>query len=270
MNFGMKARSVALAAAVALGGSAIATQASAATVVFGNITGTWSAATPGGAVSYSGNGSSNAKAKWGTPENWWDPKKSGYTFAANSPVNAVLGGVGDYGPFTIGTFTHNNWPITGSSITSIKLTIATQIIIDNVDQGVHTFEYLFNHWETDNNVPGNNGACANGQKENASINKNGCADRVKVNYLSSSSNFDVGGFIYTLDFAGFQDGGDPVTEFWTKEKKDNSAKFLANIKMVGPLSSPVPEPATWAMMIIGFGAVGTMVRSSRRRATFAA
>lgn len=27
----------------------------------------------------------------------------------------------------------------------------------------------------------------------------------------------------------------------------------------------VPEPATWAMMIIGFGAVGSMVRTSRRR-----
>jgi hypothetical protein len=33
-----------------------------------------------------------------------------------------------------------------------------------------------------------------------------------------------------------------------------------------PLSvSAVPEPATWAMMIIGFGAAGSMVRSARRR-----
>ncbi len=29
--------------------------------------------------------------------------------------------------------------------------------------------------------------------------------------------------------------------------------------------SAVPEPATWAMMIVGFGAVGSMVRASRRR-----
>ena len=29
--------------------------------------------------------------------------------------------------------------------------------------------------------------------------------------------------------------------------------------------SAVPEPATWAMMIIGFGAAGSMVRRSRRR-----
>ncbi|MES3029084.1 MAG: PEPxxWA-CTERM sorting domain-containing protein [Pseudomonadota bacterium] len=36
------------------------------------------------------------------------------------------------------------------------------------------------------------------------------------------------------------------------------------------LSSAVPEPATWAMMIIGFGAVGSMVRASRRRNAFSA
>ena len=267
MNFNLKARTVALAASVALCGAAMASQAQAATVVFNNITGTWSNATPGGAVSYSGNGTSNASAKWGTPAEWWNPKKSGYNFSATSPVNAALGGPGDYGPFTIGTFTHNNWPITGTSLSSIKLTIATEILIDGLSQGVHTFEYLFNHWETDNDVPGYNGTCANGQKENATVNKNGCADRVKVNYLDSSSTFNIGGYVYTLDFAGFQDNGVPVTEFWTKEKKDNSAQFLANIKLVG---SAVPEPATWAMMIVGFGAVGAMVRGSRRRMSIAA
>jgi hypothetical protein len=31
------------------------------------------------------------------------------------------------------------------------------------------------------------------------------------------------------------------------------------------VDSAVPEPATWAMMILGFGAVGCMVRNSRRR-----
>ena len=36
----------------------------------------------------------------------------------------------------------------------------------------------------------------------------------------------------------------------------------------GQVLSAVREPATWAMMIIGFGAVGTMVRTSRRRNAF--
>jgi hypothetical protein len=33
----------------------------------------------------------------------------------------------------------------------------------------------------------------------------------------------------------------------------------------GPLSAPVPEPSTWALMLVGFGAMGTMLRASRRR-----
>ena len=31
-----------------------------------------------------------------------------------------------------------------------------------------------------------------------------------------------------------------------------------------PISTAVPEPGTWAMMIVGFGLVGSMVRSVRR------
>ena len=40
------------------------------------------------------------------------------------------------------------------------------------------------------------------------------------------------------------------------------------IKSAG-IGSAVPEPATWAMMIVGFGAVGSMARSSRRRLALA-
>ena len=36
------------------------------------------------------------------------------------------------------------------------------------------------------------------------------------------------------------------------------------------VASAVPEPATWAMMIIGFGAVGSKVRTSRGRNVFGA
>jgi choice-of-anchor C domain-containing protein len=35
------------------------------------------------------------------------------------------------------------------------------------------------------------------------------------------------------------------------------------------ISSAVPEPATWAMMIMGFGGVGGMVRASRRKQALA-
>ncbi len=38
---------------------------------------------------------------------------------------------------------------------------------------------------------------------------------------------------------------------------------------VSNIGAAVPEPATWAMMIIGFGAVGSMVRSQRRKQALA-
>ncbi len=43
-----------------------------------------------------------------------------------------------------------------------------------------------------------------------------------------------------------------------------------DMSLTANLSSAVPEPATWAMMIIGFGAAGSMVRSNRRRNALAA
>lgn len=43
-----------------------------------------------------------------------------------------------------------------------------------------------------------------------------------------------------------------------------------DMSLTANLSSAVPEPATWAMMIVGFGAVGSMVRTSRRRNVFSA
>jgi hypothetical protein len=72
----------------------------------------------------------------------------------------------------------------------------------------------------------------------------------------ASSSFPVGytyalvGDTITLDFNGFSGAGTYVTTF-------NVATAVAN----------VPEPATWAMMLIGFGAIGWQLR--RRRSSVA-
>jgi hypothetical protein len=34
---------------------------------------------------------------------------------------------------------------------------------------------------------------------------------------------------------------------------------------IGALASGVPEPATWAMMLLGFGGIGFMLRNGKRR-----
>jgi PEP-CTERM motif-containing protein len=47
--------------------------------------------------------------------------------------------------------------------------------------------------------------------------------------------------------------------------------FQANVLLGSPLSatSAVPEPATWAMMLLGFAGLGFAFRQSRRKVSFA-
>ncbi|MDP3870673.1 MAG: PEPxxWA-CTERM sorting domain-containing protein [Phenylobacterium sp.] len=97
-----------------------------------------------------------------------------------------------------------------------------------------------------------------------------------------------GGDYKTYDFPGLLDGltyvgihkgkgddGFEGTAFF-KLDADNLDVFTLNLKggsdavLYFTGGSVVPEPATWAMMIIGFGAAGSMLRSSRRRRALAA
>jgi hypothetical protein len=41
---------------------------------------------------------------------------------------------------------------------------------------------------------------------------------------------------------------------------DTSAAPTMTFALFSPSSSPVPEPAAWAMMLVGFGAVGYSMR----------
>ena len=90
-----------------------------------------------------------------------------------------------------------------------------------------------------------------------------------MNFNSNSQVFQIGGKQYTLNLDGFLVDGSPSGGFWTKENAVNSAYIRGKIDLYS-VASGVPEPATWAMMIIGFGGVGTMVRSARRRQMLAA
>ena len=64
--------------------------------------------------------------------------------------------------------------------------------------------------------------------------------------------------------------------FYTKEEKDNSAYILGSLSVRdAPIVSipdvpAVPEPATWAMLIMGFGGIGSVMRRQRRAALAAA
>lgn len=66
---------------------------------------------------------------------------------------------------------------------------------------------------------------------------------------------------HTVNFTA--NAGDTIT-FWATGASDSYGGYLDNITI-----SAVPEPATWAMMIAGFGLAGGMVRSARRRSVIA-
>ncbi len=51
--------------------------------------------------------------------------------------------------------------------------------------------------------------------------------------------------------------------------KTGHADFIADTNFVGQSGGAVPEPATWALMLIGFGAAGATLRRSRRQAALA-
>ncbi|MDP3852394.1 THxN family PEP-CTERM protein [Phenylobacterium sp.] len=289
MGFKSNSRNLAIAAAALVAVSAAAvTPAAAGVVVFSNVKGSWSDSTPVAGITIA-NGDPTSTASWGNGTAAGGYHQSSYKFTGAGAVTPDLGDGDSAGPFQIGEFQHNNWPITGASLTSIKLAFTADITVDGDLIGTKTFDFFFTHHETPN-AGGAGGACAYGGVSGDSNNKFGCSDNVTVNSNSLNNMFTVGADTYTLEIAGFLVGTDFVTNFltkesgyeevcvtsgWKKKKKchkeerayDNKAGVMAEVSMI---TSAVPEPSTWAMMIVGFGAVGSMVRSARRRNAFVA
>lgn len=257
MKFKSKWAAVAGAAVVSslmLAGSALA----AVQVEFKNVKGEWTNAVGGANLSYSDNGSDNAKVRWGVSTGYG---QSGYNFVGSDFSASLDQNIDSSGAVNIGEFQHVNFPINaGGSISAITLLFTTDVWAGGSFLGTKTFEYNFSHWETTNN----SNPCANGGWNNSGINANGCADRVTMNFNSNSEVFQIDGKEYTLNIDGFLVDGSPSGGFWTKEQALNSAYIRGKIDLYS-VASAVPEPTTWALMIVGFGAAGAMVRSARRK-----
>lgn len=74
---------------------------------------------------------------------------------------------------------------------------------------------------------------------------------------------------FTLNFAAAT--GDVTLENLFIRYQSINGPGLEDGSGVGvPTNGVIPEPATWAMMIVGFGLAGTMIRSARRRHYLAA
>lgn len=80
------------------------------------------------------------------------------------------------------------------------------------------------------------------------------ADWLNASFAHLQLSFGPGA--YSLVVYGNGGGGIPAG---VGERLDN-----------GAISLPVPEPATWLTMLVGFGAMGTVMRNNRRRQTLTA
>lgn len=247
----------ALAVAVAAPASAEVVE-----VKFTNIVGSWfaptfsNASTPNTINNANPLGPGSATARWGVPSG--QPSQSGYDFLSlgdlvfNLDTASNQSGVGN-----IATFRHLNFPITsaGGSLTGIKLNFNTDVLINGSFVTNTNFVYAFDHFETSNAA----NPCADGGAQGVGVNANGCADRVLVNFAASSGSFAVGDTLYALAVRGFLINDNPATQFWTAERLSNEA-FIRGQVVTRSLAGAIPEPATWAMLIAGFGMVGAVAR----------
>jgi hypothetical protein len=248
------------AAAAAVGAAfAIAAPAAAVTTIdFTNIKGEWFdvALIGGPAVSFTGNNTANASVRWGTDTGFG---RSGYDFAAVAIPQLTVTPPGGSAVTQIATFRHVNQPISaGTSITGAKLKFTTDVMVNGSYLDTVSFIYSFDHDETPNAAD----PCAYAGANAQGVNINGCADRVQTIFNSQSEFFSIDGNDYALDVVGFLVGNPSaqVTNFLTTERAVNEAFILGRVVLY---SSAVPESATWAMLIAGFGLVGAASRRQR-------
>ncbi len=233
--------------------------ASATVLTINPILATWSNVVGGSNVNFPGNGTNNASVRWGTGTSG----QSGYNFTSvATPLNTdfVVNGGGSL--FTLGDFTHFNNPInSGTGASGVQLTITYGVFLGANNLGQYNAVFDFLHEETPNGA----NPCLYGGPNNQGVNINGCADRVTLSLNSGATQFfDIDGVDYSLEITGFVVGGMPFSEFLTIEGLDNVAQLRGRIAAESVIGSGVPEPQSWAMMLLGFGAVGLIARRRQK------
>jgi hypothetical protein len=259
ISSGMKAIAI---AASALSLAAVAAPASAGVVTF-QTSGQWTNWVGGSNVDVTNKSNGDAEIAWGGTRR--NPKESSYVFDAKNVGQIGLGDGDTSNVFTLAEFTHNNKSIVGEGITSVDLVFNTKIFVDGEYATERNYTWTFNHDETTDTWAflcpyGSSGFLA-------------CNDKVTVADSGDFGGaFQVGDDFYSLSLSGFQtfNGSSWANKssFITGEGASSTAKIRGQLSMT-TITSAVPEPATWAMMIVGFFGAGSALRSNRRKGLMA-
>lgn len=234
----LKGTTIAAASALLL-----ASGASAATLDITSVSGLWTSVNPESGIS----GVNSSTISWGTSTGYG---QSSYTFVGVAPP-PVIGLAADTA-FNLGTFTHKNYPITGTTLGTAELTVNIGIKIDGSAQSVSSV-FDFKHIETTNS-----GTCL---PNSTSV----CDDLVTATTnAASSQTFNIAGTDYIFNVSGFLVGGAIFDSFLTAENADNVATLQASYSVAEQNIPPVPLPAAGWMLLAGLGGLGVARRARKR------
>jgi len=226
-----------------LGGVALACLvASSAQAVLITTSGVWDNPDPSsGPVFDTINGVGTNEISWGEPRT--DDNQSSYVFTGvNSNIPNPLNG----DPFSLGTFTHNNFTIALSTSQFLGADLTVTISAPGIGVS-HVFgPFEFDHEETPNSPP-----CAY-------IGSPDCPDKVTIPLATEGVPFTFMGAHYLFFLDGFRasPGSPIIPEFVTNENQANNATLFAHIQLV-------PEPTT--IMLLGLGLLGLGVIARRKK-----
>jgi hypothetical protein len=161
-----------------------------------------------------------------------------FTFASSGAGDVALDT-----QFTLGTFRFDNAPVYGDPLTTVDLSLS--VIVDGFASPNFLFRLALDQ------TP-NIGPCAYPSATP-------CADAVSVSILAGSGTFMANGTEYTLFIDGFRNAAGAFSSSFIG---DENTATTANIvgRFAPAVAGAVPEPASWAMMVGGFGLLGAAMR----------
>jgi hypothetical protein len=164
--------------------------------------------------------------------------------------------------------------IRGGSVQSAPSVVSAKLTINNITKEV-SGDYISEAWAY-NAYGGSFDEILYASQDRWNV-----SNQININSISTLIGSYSDNFISSTDYAQHLNYNPPVVTNWGggflfksyTSTSDGPAfdiyaagNFLPTSVTIAPLAAAVPEPATWALTILGFGLVGGVMRRQRRKA----